>query len=103
MEGKNIMEYLFERAQDTSDFRSSDEILKNYVRITSKTDDALNTFINKKIAPYLRKALEKLIEQRDESFSDCYYRENSLYYEKGFSDALNLIFLNIISDKDCSI
>lgn len=103
MQEKNIMECLFERIQDISNFRSSDEILKHYSKITNQKDDDLNTFINKKIKPYLRKPLEKLIEQRDESYSDYYYRENLLYYESGFSDALNLIFLNVISDNDCSI
>lgn len=56
MQEKNIMECLFERIQEISNFRRSDEILKHYGKITNQTDDALN-----------------------------------------------LIFLNVISDNDCSI
>lgn len=103
MQDKDIMNCLFEIKQDTSHFRTTDKILKNCIKVINMTDDDLDNFIIQKIPPYLRRPLQRLIEEKQSANYDYYDRENFLYYSSGFSDALNLILSNVITDDDCSI
>ena len=103
MEDNDIMNCLFERMRDISHFRSTDEVLRNYGKVTKKAEADLDNFINKKIPPCLRRPLERLIEEKESANYDYYDRESFLYYNSGFAEAIQLILSNALSNNDCSI
>ncbi len=103
MPDKDIIMCLFDRKQDINHFRSTDEILKNCIKVINKTDNDLDNFAIQNIPPCLRRPFQRIIEEKDAANYDYSERENFLYYSSVFSDALNLILSNVISDNDCSI
>ena len=77
--------------EDSDSFDMQDSELDKYRKENSDVSDKLYKFINKNIHPKYRQKLLKLIEDRNSTTSNYYFRENQLYYKNGFLQGIYVI------------
>lgn len=100
---QDFIDYLFEKREDDAKLKSRDDVLKNYSKIMDSTEKELSDYIDKRINPKCKERLEKLIEKREISFYDYFFRESQLFYKCGFTDALKMILSVVLFDDKSSI
>lgn len=100
---QDFINYLFEKRENDSNLKASDNVLKDYSKTMTYTEKELLNYINKVVNPRYKERLEKLIEKRETSLYDYFSRENQLFYKSGFADAFRIILSAILFGKGGSI
>ena len=88
---EDFFDLVFEKMEDSDSFDMQDSELDKYRKENSDVSDKLYKFINKNIHPKYRQKLLKLIEDRNSTTSNYYFRENQLYYKNGFLQGIYVI------------
>lgn len=84
----NFFDLVFEKMEDANAFNMNDEELMKHRKENIISSDKLYKFIEERVHPKSRKELFHLLENRNSTTSNYYFRENQLYYKNGFFQGL---------------
>ncbi|MBS6251753.1 MAG: hypothetical protein KH434_00700 [Clostridium sp.] len=82
---------VFEKMEDADAFCMKDEELARHRMENNISSDKLYEFIKENVDPSIMTNLFMLLEKRNDTTSNYYFRENQLYYKNGFLQGINLM------------
>lgn len=86
----DFFDLVFEKMEDANAFNMEDKELMRHRKENIITSDRLYRFIKERVHPKSRKELFNLLENRNSTTSNYYFRENQLYYKNGFLQGLSV-------------
>lgn len=87
----DFFDLVFEKMEDTDIFDMNDTLLEKYRKENIEVSDKLYEFIEKRVHPNCKKELLKMLNKRNDTTSNYYYRENQLYYQNGFMQGMYVV------------
>ncbi len=80
----DFFDIMFDWFSDSDIFDIEDSNLRNYHKKCANISNKMYQFINHRVHPKSRRSLIEIIDERNNTISEYYERENKIYYKNGF-------------------
>ena len=88
-----FFDLIFDRMQESNKLNIKDKKLEQYRKKNVNVSAQLYNFIQTRIHPKCRRQLLRILERRNETTSNYFFRENELYYKSGFLQGMYIVTL----------
>ena len=95
----NLLYALYDKKEYDGLMNFDDEEITKISHQISDVEKEINLVMDKRVHPYTREKLDKLIEKQKDLLYTYFYKENKLIYEGGVTDGIDLIISNFKLEK----
>ena len=88
-----FFDLIFDKMQESNKLNIEDKKLDQYRKENVNVSAQLYNFIQNRVHPKCRRQLLRILERRNETTSNYFFRENVLYYKSGFLQGMYIVTL----------